>query len=792
MAIKNIPNINGPSYGGVIYSLNLSGGYSSSPSSLTLRIINETGNYTTPTLNQRVTISFGSFVFRGTVWSYSKKTDFGESTLEVEVRDNSIIMDRTYVVLWKRGLLGKSGSVYAGKKMVQLNESVLVPLFDGNNLKLRTVRLANQEISRERRSHKSRDGSYIILGQEDWPDASCDIPDTKYTFNELRGLLPFSSSGAPSSDLDQTYEGTLREVLNNWCSDLGYDFYWDYSSDRLIFYNVAYGMTRLPIGVKNPSITSVSESWSMDGSFAQYGVAYSAKPRSPYKEKSASAQKIVAFNVNPVHYSNFVNKSLRAYTTDENGSSVAGRSAKEVLEAALVGYASRLLRDLWVFTSYPLNKSLGLLGYTGKFFKLDLDKTLELLKINGYSEAVGGLEKVFGKGLKKHRAFLCSYNSETADKIADGEREVLNHVGRWYKMPEYSRQIFFCSDSATATIDISVDPEATVVEPSNDKFSGKKMFNRSPQVGGDILGLQDSLETSDSDAITNLQNCMPLGLPLKETGFGAALLQAKMMTENDLKKYNTLLLMPEQSLVKDLSGLTAKFSRKANPYESTYAEIENARQNSSAPECRDFERTLEASQCNSAKEEARSKAMREIDDQDTPDDLVAGLVNKQAYSCKINLGASGGSAEIFAPSDSQYRTVVRWSADVKQIDKTDSQEKIISSGRIGSADSVAEIRVNIDNATTSETAFGGTLKPPRTTPTVICGPQGSISYTFAGEPVGVPMTPGAGLTDLNITLGSDGFTSTVDYKTRAPKPPRADTVMRKANSQLNRASFNAN
>jgi hypothetical protein len=796
MAIKNIPQIYGPNFGGLIYSLNLKSSYSTAPSTLSLRVVNSTGQYSTPILNQQATINFGSFIFRGIIWSYTFTKDAGESILEVELKDNSVILDRRYVMLWRRGLLGAEGTKETALRTVDLKEKILIPVLTGDyNVQLRIKELADQQVSRTRYSNMSRRGSVILLGREDWPDTICDIPDTTYTFNDLMSNLGISSSNAPSSDLEQTYEGTLREVLNSWCSDLGYDFYWDYSSDRLVFYNTAAGLGSVP-SFSSPNVISSSYSKTMEGSFAQFGVAYSAKPKSPSKELSGATSMWATTNVNPVPYSYFVNRIGKTSSTAGSESSVdsasvvLGRSAREVLNTALLGHASRSLRDFWIFTNKGVN-GLPLLGYS-KVQALNTTKMVDLLRLIGYAQAIESLEVLFGKGLPKHKAYISSYDENVAESIVDGEAEVLDNVGRWYKIPKSSGSAYYCTNDAVVQIDFSVDPEPDIIEPNSPNFSGKKMHDRGGSLSANILSLQDTLQSTTGDFVTKIQQCMPFGVPLKEAGIATSLLQAKLVTEADLKKYNMLLLIPDENFAKQFVQAKITFGRSQNPSEATYKEIAEARDSSGDQECSAYEDKLKSTQCQSAIEEAREKAMKQaMPTTDTGDGVVSGLVSKNAFYCKIDLG-SGGKGEVHAPADGQLRVVMKWSADAKKIDTTNTSQIITSVGSVGSADSFSEIRVNVDNVTSSEDQFGFPVKNIQTTPNITCGHQSSATYTFAGEPQGISLSPSNGLSDISITVGNDGFTTTLTYNTRAPKPPKANSIMRTANSQLNRASFNAN
>jgi len=110
-------------------------------------------------------------------------------------------------------------------------------------------------------AHFKKDGGMIILGKEGFVEQECDIPEVDYNFTELLSALwegnsksesvearypvyinvakVTDSKGIPTSTLPdrnteyrQQYTGTLREVLNAWCSDFGYSFTWNLQSEQ--------------------------------------------------------------------------------------------------------------------------------------------------------------------------------------------------------------------------------------------------------------------------------------------------------------------------------------------------------------------------------------------------------------------------------------------------------------------------------------------------------------------------------------------------------------------------------
>jgi hypothetical protein len=79
-------------------------------------------------------------------------------------------------------------------------------------------------------------GGYLIIGTEEATEQRCgDLAQVGYNLNELlqslrvRGLNFTGAFPLNQTDSDyiykQNYIGSLREVLQQWCSDLGYDFY---------------------------------------------------------------------------------------------------------------------------------------------------------------------------------------------------------------------------------------------------------------------------------------------------------------------------------------------------------------------------------------------------------------------------------------------------------------------------------------------------------------------------------------------------------------------------------------
>lgn len=803
MAIKTVPQINGPDFGGVIYGLNMSIGYSSQPSTLTLDIINQNGIYRPPALNSPVKISFGDFIFQGIVWSHNIKQTANESILQITLVDNSIILDRYYVLLWKRGFLNENGRVEFSRKTYDFSdESMLIPVKKTNNVgypftdfqEKRLGIISLNDIENYVLPSKLI-GSLILVGREKIANSSCDIPDTYYYFNDLKTVLPSIGGNFPNDNQwKATHEGTLREVLNNWASDLGFDFYWDFSNNQIVFFDAAVGVSSIP-DIEAPNIISKEKSLSLEGTFNQYGLAYTAMPKQSVKEISTTQNNVILYSVSPISISYFAKKIGTAQSLSiERDTWGAKRSQSAFLEAGFLGFVSRSLRDLYCFQ----REHWEVLGYKD-FLQNTLDKKtwISFLKKTGFDSMIEDLESFDEKGLPNYEFMLISHDQTLADKWHEVEQKLLAAQGQYYRIPDTSGSFFYCNDSSIIEINISVDPEGQDTEDKSLEFEGKKVFSRGGgQFSHDEVSAKEEL--GYSELISDIQNCAPIIINLKETGLFDTALISELINQEDSKNINSLLIYPSsKKFVKSKIGFDSSLSRGNHPLEQNINDIKEANIKNGRKNCPQYDKNIEKNSCVSYEEVARQKAIKQLQGTSSQtedlDDYISGLVNKSARSCKINL--KSGNILIFGPSDSSYQVVCRYDISVRKISTIDSEPFIFSAGSVGNANNVAEIRVLNENVTDpDEDSFrrsrksGITFKPKDVIANI---PTTVIKYTFAGEPKGIPLNPKSGLKNLDISLSSDGFTTSATFGTRPPKPPKTNNTVRYVHSQFNRSSYNA-
>lgn len=801
MAIRTVPQISGPDYGGVIYGLNLNIGYSAEPSKLTLDIVSKNGQYRTPTLNRSETVRFSNFTFNGTVWSYSLKKSATESTLQVTLIDNSIILDRYYVLLWKRGLLNLYGDPQEKSRTFNFRgESVLAPIQELDNSGYPITVFKEVELGSVEMTSKSyaiggtKIGNVILVGREKFANSACDIPDTYYTFDDLKAQMPVRNMrSAPNNKTwKATHEGTLREVLSSWCSDLGFDYYWDFSSNSLVFYSTSRGISTLP-NSNASNIISKESSSSMEGTFKHYGIAYTAMPKAAVKTLSTSRSISVVSSISPYPISYFINKiGAPQPINSDKGRWGGNRSQDQFIHAAFLGFVSRSLRDLYCFQ----NSHWEALGYKiDSGINVNKNSILTALKKYNYGDMIATLEASDAKDLPNYQITFISRDKTVGDAWNDIEQKLLEYTGQYYRTADVPGSFFYCNANYTIEITISIDPEGQLQESGSEDFSGKRVVTRGGAgMSYDQTSAKEQLGYSELE--TDIQNCAPIHIDLIESGLLEPLLVSKILTPEMAKKINTLVIYPDsKEFVEKKIGFKSSLGRSNHPLEKTYYDIKNSNIDSGRVNCKEYEANLRKGSCQSLEEFARNIAIQNAGgniDQTDPDELISGLLSTTARHCQITL--LGGSVKIHASSDGNLQTICRYNMNINKISTLATDQFIWSVGNPGIANDVAEIRISNENVTNPEEDSyqserrSELIRPADSESTT---PKKDIKYVFAGNPQGVTLSPSRGLSSLDISLSSEGFITTATFSTKPPKPSKANNVVRYVHSQFNRASYNA-
>jgi hypothetical protein len=294
MPFKTIPNvtINGSSSfaNGYIYGCNFQMGYSENPTKVTFNLVPKDGatSFSLPSVNltSEYTLNIGGIIFNKAVLiEVAEATSVGQKILNLTFMDGSYILDKVYV-----GLVNRHRRIGGGKKY-----DITVPAFCANcqgntqkidvNIKRELDGTANGVAYHD---VDPKGGGIIILGIEQFVEGQCDIPEVAYNFTSLlAGIAAARISIEGIRDLNkdymQSYTGTIREVLSNWCSDFGLTFYWDFTSNGIRFIDLktpVINLRSIEQAVRTNScvpIESINISKSLEGTYIQSIVSYYLK-----------------------------------------------------------------------------------------------------------------------------------------------------------------------------------------------------------------------------------------------------------------------------------------------------------------------------------------------------------------------------------------------------------------------------------------------------------------------------------------------------------------------------------
>lgn len=265
----DINQVKGNFFGGLPYSVNWSFNNGDEPSKLTVNVVSANGVYQTPTptFSQIQRIQIGDFAFEGYLVGYSFNNTPSEKILELEYVDQAVNLDKWFV-----GLHTKHGNKYNNKAPRLILVGKPYHPCDKN---------LDSNINYEESDQKQIDNcDPCPFLPEDKYDAACDpilsefeIFDVYYTFNELIKNIPQEFSvQIQNADRYQNYKaqhiGSLKSVLNSWCSDLGLSYYWDPFTAQLIFIDRSKPIS-IPPKPENWEVIDLSEGKNILNTFSR-------------------------------------------------------------------------------------------------------------------------------------------------------------------------------------------------------------------------------------------------------------------------------------------------------------------------------------------------------------------------------------------------------------------------------------------------------------------------------------------------------------------------------------------
>lgn len=801
MAIRNIPNIVGPSFGGFIYGLTFQNGFSSTPSRLTISIINETGEYQDPVLNSAATISIGDiFKFNGYIYEFNNdKRQNGQKILEVTLIDQSIILQRINVTLFKRGILGLTGSSYTATKQITVNnpnpQITVQP--DGSYAVLINPETKQVPISRTlqtiaKGNFDLKKGGYIIIGKEIFTDSppNCEIPNVQYNFTMLKEATGNLLDGMPDIQplYYNTYEGKLSDVLSSWCADFGFSYTWDFNKNKLFFIDLRQGIPTVP-DLEDCEVLSKSTSKTLDGSFKQYGVAVYAKPKNKFNSANTSTTTYTPYSFGPFDVDFLVGGGSTGYG--------GNRTKTQFISSCILSYYNSALRKIYNahFTDEfgQFNEVLGIKSLTTRINKTSIEPFLLSTNPN--------LSESFEKYQGNYGVYLAVYDSSEESKWEKLESDIAsNFIGKYYRGLSVENSVIrYCTNDLIYNYSYSVTPQGTDFDGKSNGplpfqnliltnytptssiykiFTRSGGFSHSTQQFDQALGIENY---SQSDLLDWNFQILPLaGANLQN--FPSSIKKQLNLSDEQLRTYS-LIIFPTYDQVKKVLQINFNPYRGRNRSES--AVLQSTKPSSN---CQFVGSEL---LCKSAEEEAREIAYpNQSNSSATPPQI--GLLSTVGYGLTISL--AGKSVSVVAPADGSYQGYIEIDESIEVLLK---KENIYQSyGNIEDGDGVAEIRVSVNNITDNffedEQTRGLTeldVVNALTSKSVV--PRKVIKYTASDFQNNLPLSVENGLESLDITANDQGLDISYTYGNKPKVSPPLDVQLRNVQSQFNRTTFAA-
>jgi len=443
--IGNYPD--GKFANGYIYSAQISQGYSENSNKLTIDIVYEQGaNIVLPDKNLTTSyrVQFGDIVFPQMYFiAHSKSVAVNEETITCTFSDNSIILDRYFVGLTNR-------HYRIGENSEAFNVSVICANCDN------TIGIKNGNVIRSVASSPNLlVNNLLVVGDEEFVDQACDVPDVKYNFTSLLATMAkipnfsFKNFTDINPNYRTSYTGTLREVLSNWCSDFGFSFYWDFISNSLICIDLRDPIDLTPVSnfitenfnqnnsTSNLPISNYSEQESLEGTYQQDNIDFVIKP-SRIKERQFTDFFPITYNCLTVE---------NAFSNDYFN---YGSAFKIGCVLAKYNQQARTLYHLQA-------NRYGLIGFSLKYVGIETYVLQNVLKnINEFVNSGG------------QTAIRLGYYNPSVDQ-ANGDREASiasNFIGKYYYNANYVKwKDLYCDNNARLTLSTTVVPDPDCTNP---------------------------------------------------------------------------------------------------------------------------------------------------------------------------------------------------------------------------------------------------------------------------------------------------------------------------------------
>jgi hypothetical protein len=303
MAIVNYPTIKVAGQGNLkVFGVDFEAATISSPGKITVTFIDKDNSLPIPTLSAKssTTLTIGSFSFTGYPVRYKRNySASGESLLVVTYIDGSFILDKYYVglkgqhsnanvsydSLYKNNILSK-GLILKGLKTYDYSGLTV----NTNNIPKWMIIVGTyidpcQELFDSETKidpcNPCPEGDNDLGKQSTAIDCeklrSTALSQVDYSFDEFISALGskgirISVDTSYDSEYRASYSGSLRDVLQSWCSDFGFSFY--FNKDQISIYDLRVGINIDNLSLNENQIIEKTEEGSIEHTKSTACIAY--------------------------------------------------------------------------------------------------------------------------------------------------------------------------------------------------------------------------------------------------------------------------------------------------------------------------------------------------------------------------------------------------------------------------------------------------------------------------------------------------------------------------------------
>lgn len=282
-------NLQGRYAGGYIYSLKFDLGYSQNLDKLTISVV-DGGDISLGAFEREIRL--GNQTFRDSyLISSEKNLSPGSNICNYTFTNKSYLLDKIFVGLVRRHCaaspiydpeLAQPGEEYIpgsafllgkGSKSIEAR----CPNCDGS------VSIIKGSSSAQVLGGFLIQNNLLCMGGEQPGDNACDVPEVYYSFESFLNALTLKTGFSIQNfssylGYEVNYTGTAREVLSNICRDIAADFYFDWTTNTLIIYDLQGGIRIPNIDKNNAVISSYSLSSTIENTYESYSAQFGFTP----------------------------------------------------------------------------------------------------------------------------------------------------------------------------------------------------------------------------------------------------------------------------------------------------------------------------------------------------------------------------------------------------------------------------------------------------------------------------------------------------------------------------------